>query len=78
MTQLCGRWYGKELSEPEVLGLARVVNARWANPLPPKELDDIVRSVKATHDRKHPQPEEKPRRGFLPFQIFLNSHLHPT
>ena len=54
MVQLCGRWYGKGLNEQEVLSVAYGVNTRWTKPLPEKELTEIVRTLKQTHDRKHP------------------------
>ncbi len=54
MVQLCGRWYGKGLNEQEVLSVAYGANTRWTKPLPEKELAEIVRTLKQTHDRKHP------------------------
>lgn len=52
LTEYVGRLLAKGLRELEVLELARGVNAtKFAPPLPPAEVEAVVRSVAATHDR---------------------------
>jgi KaiC/GvpD/RAD55 family RecA-like ATPase len=52
LTEYVGRLLAKGLRELEVLELARGVNAtKFAPPLPAGEVEAVVRSVAATHDR---------------------------
>ena len=55
LTQLCGRWFGKGLSEEEVQRLAIETSNRWEKPLANEEVKAVVRSVAKTHKRKHPE-----------------------
>lgn len=56
LTELVGRWYGKNLSAAEVSLQALAVNAGWRAPLPEAEVRAVVASVGATHARNHPAP----------------------
>jgi KaiC/GvpD/RAD55 family RecA-like ATPase len=52
LTEYVGRLLAKGLRELEVLELARGVNAtKFTPPLPPAEVEAVVRSVAAAHDR---------------------------
>jgi len=57
MVELVGRNIAKGNCRMEVDAFARGVNERWSNPLPSEEVQQIIDSVFATHERNHGQPK---------------------
>ncbi|MBW8003781.1 MAG: hypothetical protein FVQ80_17575 [Planctomycetes bacterium] len=54
MTELCGRWFGKGLSEEEVKRLALKTSNGWGNHLDEKEVLSVVHSIGKLHKKNKP------------------------
>ncbi|MBA7517366.1 hypothetical protein ES705_09419 [subsurface metagenome] len=57
MTQLVGRWIGKGLSDAEILAAAAGATSTWRPPLPQKDIEATIKSLRGKEGRK-PTPAD--------------------